>query len=66
MMMKVYRDSSGRVINIGPWDYVEIPQIKDETGENISIILNPLPESSTCQEEEVIYLEDGGLAALNP
>lgn len=66
MIMIVFRDLTGKVINIGPWDYMEIPQINDDTGEVSVIRQNPLPEGATSENEEVITLSDGGFAALNP
>lgn len=64
--MTVFRDSGGSVINIGPWDYMEIPDIDEEKGEVTIINLNPLPEGATSQEEDVVTLDDGGYAAANP
>lgn len=66
MIKKIFRDSTGKVINIGPWDYMEIPQVNDDTGEVSFIILNPLPQGATSKDEEVVTLSDGGFAALNP
>ena len=61
MIKKVYRNSEGRVINIGDWDYM-ISLNEDE----VEVANNPLPFGATFQDEEVIVLPDGGLAAKNP
>lgn len=47
--MKIYRDSQGKCINIGEWDY------KDG--------LNPLPSDAIESDEEVVVGWDGGLYA---
>lgn len=54
--MKVYRSSSGAVINIGEWDYMTY---YDEN--EILIINNPLPAGATQSEEEIEIGWDGGL-----
>lgn len=51
MNMTVIRDSSGHIINIGPWDY----QI--EEGE----VTNPLPEGAYEDVAEIVTGWDGGL-----
>ena len=58
MIKKVYRDKDGNVINIGEWDYI-ITYDED----NNEVINNPLPEGATFSDEEVVILDDGGLAA---
>lgn len=58
----VIRDSSGNVINIGDWDYLE-EEVLSENGELTTIIHNPLPTGATSSVEEVSVLPDGGLAA---
>lgn len=61
MIKKVYRDSQGAVINIGDWDYmISLDENEQE------IINNPLPQGANFQLEEILALEDGGLAAANP
>lgn len=67
-MMKaiVFRDENGRVINIGPWNYMEMPVVNDETSGLSWTQQNPLPKLATSQEEEVVVAEDGGLTAANP
>ena len=61
MIEKVYRNSEGRVINIGDWDFmISLDENEQE------IINNPLPAGATFNDEPVVYLEDGGLAAKNP
>jgi hypothetical protein len=49
--MKIYRDETGKCINIGEWD--------DKDG------LNPLPSDAVESDEEVIVGWDGGLYAHN-
>lgn len=56
-MMKVIRDETGAVINIGEWDYV---YAESEPGKGI-VATNPLPDGSTESEEEVVNGWDGGL-----
>lgn len=58
MIEKVYRDQDGKVINIGEWNYI-ITFDKD----GAKVINNPLPEGATFSEEEIVKLNDGGLAA---
>ncbi|MEO9347970.1 hypothetical protein [Acinetobacter radioresistens] len=58
MIKKVYRDKDGNVINIGEWDYIITC---DE--DNNEVINNPLPAGATFQDEEIVILDDGGLAA---
>lgn len=58
----VIRDAEGKVINIGEWDYMG-EQVVEQDGEFITLPVNPLPEGSTQATEEIITLEDGGLAA---
>lgn len=65
-MMKVIRNKEGQVINIGDWDYME-ERIEDpETGEITVVTHNPLPDGATSEDEDVVELTDGGLAAANP
>lgn len=61
----VIRDKYGNVINIGPWNYMEEVVEDAETGEKTAVINNPLPEGATSSNEEIIMLDDGGLAAAN-
>ncbi|MBA8057542.1 MULTISPECIES: hypothetical protein [unclassified Citrobacter] len=67
-MMKglVFRNADGDVINIGPWDYMEVPEINETNGEVLFAVKNPLPEGSSFMEEDVVVRDDGGLAAANP
>ncbi|MFV7361040.1 hypothetical protein [Citrobacter portucalensis] len=58
--MKVYRDKSNQVINIGEWDYLK-QIIIDDNGEETEKIYNPLPDGVTVSDEEVIEGWDGGL-----
>jgi len=63
----VYRDSAGVVINIGEWDFMEVIFVDPDTGEEIKRVQNnPIPDGATSAEEEIVTLEDGGLAAANP
>ncbi|PPS52030.1 hypothetical protein [Citrobacter braakii] len=66
MIMTVYRDSNGKVINIGAWDYMEVSFIDDDGVGNSVWVSNPLPDGATSKEEEVVVRDDGGLAAANP
>lgn len=66
MIMTVYRDSNGKVINIGAWDYMEVSFIDDDGVGNSVWVSNPLPDGATSKEEEVVELSDGGLAAVIP
>lgn len=63
----VFRDKDGVVINIGDWDFMEEIITDPETGDEVSRVKhNPIPEGATQLEEEIITLDDGGLAAANP
>jgi len=62
----VIRDKDNKVINIGPWDYMEIESIDEETGVMLVKQQNPLPYGATSKEEEIIVLEDGGPSAAPP
>jgi len=66
MKMTVFRDSTGNVINIGPWDYMEVPEVNETNGEVLFVVKNPLPGGSSSMEEDVVVRDDGGLAAANP
>lgn len=59
--MKVIRDTDGAVINIGDWDYSVSVRVDAETGSEISVVNNPLPEGATEHEEVVVTGWDGGL-----
>lgn len=67
-MMKglVFRNADGDVINIGPWDYMEVPEVNETNGEVLFVVKNPLPGGSSSMEEDVVVRDDGGLAAANP
>ena len=56
-MMKVIRDATGKVINIGDWDYCYADAVPGEP----PAITNPLPDGATEQQENVITGWDGGL-----
>lgn len=58
--MKVFRDISGNVINIGEWDYL---QTEGDSGD--VIINNPLPVGATESDEEVVEGPDGGLYVID-
>lgn len=62
----VIRDKDKKVINIGAWDYMEISSIDEDTGVMMVIQQNPLPSGATSNKEEIVVLEDGGLAAAYP
>lgn len=62
----VFRDENGRVINIGPWNYMEMPVMDEENGELTWVINNPLPEGATSSDEDVIPDGHGGFMAVNP
>lgn len=51
----VTRDTEGRPINIGPWDYRVQPAANRQP-----VVTNPLPAGATQAEEEIIALADGG------
>ena len=55
-IMKVYRDASGIVINIGEWDLMAETL---EDGEQV--IHNPVPDGATYTDEPVSQRADGGL-----
>ena len=55
----VIRDFSGKVINIGQWDYAIC--IEDE----VEYVSNPLPENATSQIEDVQINEDGSRITVN-
>lgn len=64
-MSKVYRDASGKVINIGEWDYLIESVIDENTGKLVQIQHNPLPEGHTISEEETVVGWDGGIYVLD-
>ena len=66
MKMTVFRDENGQVINIGPWNYMEMPVMDEENGELTWVQNNPLPGAATSQDEDVVVAEDGGYIAANP
>lgn len=66
MIMKVIRDSSGKVINIGDWDYMEQAVVDDITGSESIVKINPLPVGATESHEEVSINSDGGRTAVAP
>lgn len=61
----VIRDTEGKVINIGEWDYMTEAVEDATTGEVVQVINNPLPEGATSSVEEIVTLPDGGKAAAN-
>ncbi|MBP8005496.1 MAG: hypothetical protein KAZ18_01170 [Acinetobacter sp.] len=61
MIEKVYRDSNGKVINIGEWNYMTT--FDEDSNE---VINNPIPAGSTFNDEEIRVLSDGGLATIIP
>ena len=65
MKMTVFRDENGQVINIGPWNYMEMPVVDEENGELTWVQHNPLPETATSQDEDVIIADDGGLYVVD-
>lgn len=60
MKMKVFRDDTGRVVNIGEWDYL-ISVEMDANGEEIQVARNPMPDGLIESEEDVVVGWDGGL-----
>jgi hypothetical protein len=61
-MTKIYRDASGKCINIGEWDLKIDFTLPD--GERIT---NPIPEGAYEDQAEVVTGWDGGLyLADNP
>lgn len=54
MILPVYRDSNGKVINIGPWDFLIE---KDDKGNDV--ITNPIPAGLTVTNENIVELQDG-------
>lgn len=62
VVLKVYRDASGTVINIGDWDYQY--QFDYELGEDVAA--NPLPAGATFADGEVEIMPDGSRRVLNP
>lgn len=57
MILPVYRDSNGKVINIGPWDFLIE---KDDKGNDV--ITNPIPPGLTVTNENIVELQDGSRA----
>jgi len=55
MRQTIFRDAQGRVINIGPWDYMV-----EETPDG-PVIHNPLPDGAYEDEAEIGVRDDGGL-----
>ena len=49
--MKIYRDSQGKCINIGDWDFMF---------DKNEIAINPLPEDAVESDEEVVVGWDDG------
>lgn len=62
---KVIRDSTGKVINIGEWDFMEEITIDPITSIETTIIHNPIPDGTVESQEEVKVLTDGGLTTVN-
>ncbi len=63
---QVVKDSAGTVINIGPWDYVEMEEassILDALGNPVVKVVktNPLPNGAYEDEADIIEGWDGGL-----
>lgn len=73
MKSLVFRDASGAVVHIGPWDFREdvtrTPRPKTPDGpvefDEVRTATNPIPEGVTSQEEEIAERVDGGLAAAD-
>ena len=61
MKIIVFRDESGRIVNIGEWDYMIT---EDENG--ALIINNPLPDGLTTQMEDIVINKDGSRSVLPP
>jgi hypothetical protein len=57
--MKIYRNTEGKCVNIGDWDY-QIVVI-----DGVETIRNPLPEGVHEDDAEVIVGWDGGLYAVD-
>lgn len=49
--MKIYKDSSGNLINIGEWDYAIFNGIKT----------NPIPDEAISEDADIVTGYDGGL-----
>lgn len=60
MKLIVYRDESGKVINIGEWNYMT--EVAD--GDSL-IVHNPIPEGITSKIEEIIINEDGSRSTVD-
>ncbi|MFW1826412.1 hypothetical protein [Acinetobacter sp. ULE_I092] len=61
MKIIVFRDESGRIVNIGEWDSLIT---EDENG--ALIINNPLPDGLTTQMEDIVINKDGSRSVLPP
>lgn len=64
--MKVIRDTEGKVINIGPWDYMEMALATDDLDKNgntvmQTVITNPMPSGAREGTADIITGWDGGL-----
>ncbi len=62
VILVVFRDANGSVINIGPWDYQEQYDFDLEE----MVVTNPLPEGATWADEEVELMPDGSRRVVNP
>ena len=71
--MKIYRDASGALINIGEWDYAYQEQTvlktnADAVGYSVEteiVAKNPMPDGVLENEAEIIEGWDGGLYLAN-
>lgn len=61
MKIIVYRDESGKVINIGEWDFMIS---NDEEIEGNMVVNNPIPNGVTSKIEEVVINQDGSRSVI--
>ena len=61
-VMKVCRDASGQVINIGVWDY----QLRWDAEQQQEVVTNPVPEGATFADEQVAIMPDGSKRVVDP
>ena len=59
-MEKIIVDKDGNVINIGDWDFQKTTAL-DKDGNEIEVILNPLPEGAIESEGELVTEKDGSV-----
>ena len=63
-MQTVIKDKDGNIINIGEWDCFS-DTVTDESGGEVVVELNPMPEGAYEDTAEIVTGWDGGLYEAN-